>query len=324
MNETSADGGEEAPAARPPAPEMKLSTAVKMGLGSTVTKLLEKRDAARSEALHEIDEGGHTVTHWAAKVGNIEIFRALLDAGAPFDVASSDKVAMFPLHWASTEGHLRVMRELVDRGADVDARDAQGCTALLIAAQYGQADAAAYLIKARALSRGEEADVTSLSFPSPHSDENARARRCFLFFFGRPARRRSARTSRSSTSTRTRRSTGRRTRATSTSSGCSTTSACRTRRPTRTGRRRSTSPRCAATSRRSSTSSTSSARRPRRSTRTARRRSSSRPRRATRPSSRRCARRCRSSRWAGRRGCASAARRAARSARSWAGASPRR
>ena len=111
MNETSADGGEEAPAARPPAPEMKLSTAVKMGLGSTVTKLLEKRDAARSEALHEIDEGGHTVTHWAAKVGNIEIFRALLDAGAPFDVASSDKVAMFPLHWASTEGHLRVMRE---------------------------------------------------------------------------------------------------------------------------------------------------------------------------------------------------------------------
>ena len=134
MNETSADGGEEAPAARPPAPEMKLSTAVKMGLGSTVTKLLEKRDAARSEALHEIDEGGHTVTHWAAKVGNIEIFRALLDAGAPFDVASSDKVAMFPLHWASTEGHLRVMRELVHRGADVDARDAQGCTALLIAA----------------------------------------------------------------------------------------------------------------------------------------------------------------------------------------------
>ena len=43
---------------------------------------------------------------------------------------------------------------LLYRGADVDARDAQGCTALLIAAQYGQADAAAYLIKARALSRG--------------------------------------------------------------------------------------------------------------------------------------------------------------------------
>ena len=152
MNETSADGGEEASPARPPAPEMKLSTAVKMGLGSTVSKLLARKDA--SEALWEIDEGGHTVTHWAAKVGNIEIFRALLDAGAPYDIASSDKVAMFPLHWASTEGHLRVMRELVHRGADVDARDAQGCTALLIAAQYGQADAAAYLIKARALSRG--------------------------------------------------------------------------------------------------------------------------------------------------------------------------
>ena len=32
-------------------------------------------------------------------------------------------------------------------GADVDARDRQGCTALIVAAQWGQADAAAYLVK---------------------------------------------------------------------------------------------------------------------------------------------------------------------------------
>ena len=38
-------------------------------------------------------------------------------------------------------------RLLVDRGADVNARDKQGCTPLVVAAQWGQADAAAYLIK---------------------------------------------------------------------------------------------------------------------------------------------------------------------------------
>ena len=38
-------------------------------------------------------------------------------------------------------------RLLVNRGADVNARDKQGCTPLVVAAQWGQADAAAYLIK---------------------------------------------------------------------------------------------------------------------------------------------------------------------------------
>ena len=137
--------------ARPVAPEMALMTAVKMGLSTTMAKMLEhakaQGDAKLSELVNETDDGGHTVTHWAAKGGAVEVLRTLLDVGAPYNRPSSDKVAMFPLHWAATEGHLKVMRELVDRGADTDARDAQGCTALLIAAQYGQADAAAYLIK---------------------------------------------------------------------------------------------------------------------------------------------------------------------------------
>ena len=44
-------------------------------------------------------------------------------------------------------GRMACARLLVDRGADVDARDKQGCTPLVVAAQWGQADAAAYLIK---------------------------------------------------------------------------------------------------------------------------------------------------------------------------------
>lgn len=39
------------------------------------------------------------------------------------------------------------MRLLVDFGADIDAQDNQGCTPCVIAAQWGQADATAYLVK---------------------------------------------------------------------------------------------------------------------------------------------------------------------------------
>ena len=56
---------------------------------------------------------------------------------------------MQPMHWACTEGRLEVIRFLVDKGGvhTVNCADLSGCTPLLIASQYGQADVVAYLIK---------------------------------------------------------------------------------------------------------------------------------------------------------------------------------
>ena len=54
---------------------------------------------------------------------------------------------MTPLHWACTESSIPHVALLWKRGADVEARDASGCTPLLIAAQYGQVEVVAYLLK---------------------------------------------------------------------------------------------------------------------------------------------------------------------------------
>mmetsp|Transcript_17840 Transcript_17840/g.23256 ORF Transcript_17840/g.23256 Transcript_17840/m.23256 type:complete len:379 (-) Transcript_17840:1107-2243(-) len=93
------------------------------------------------------DEGGHTLTHWLAKRGDVHLLELVIDHGAPIDEASSDDVGMHPLHWACTEGRLGCARLLAKRGADLDARDLQGCTPLIIASQWGQADMVAFLIK---------------------------------------------------------------------------------------------------------------------------------------------------------------------------------
>lgn len=53
---------------------------------------------------------------------------------------------MTPLHWACTESSLPHVALLLKKGADVEAKDASGCTPLLIAAQYGQVEVVAYLL----------------------------------------------------------------------------------------------------------------------------------------------------------------------------------
>ena len=87
---------------------------------------------------------------------------------------------MFPIHWATTEGaiplvsmlieHLQdrpspslsgsssLMQEDENTNSGIDARDASNCTPLLIAAQYGHADLAAFLIR-----RGADANAVDSS-----------------------------------------------------------------------------------------------------------------------------------------------------------------
>lgn len=148
-------------------PPLDLFEAVKMGLVSVVKRLVREHEVSDSQQvpgnggrrralspssrlrayLWERDGDGHTVTHWAAKRGDLELVSFLADKGAPLFEASTDSVGMQPIHWAVTEGHLHVLHYLVRNGADLDARDKQLCTPLLIAAQYGQTEVVAYLVK---------------------------------------------------------------------------------------------------------------------------------------------------------------------------------
>jgi len=60
--------------------------------------------------------------------------------------AEAQPGAVFPLHWAAIQNHVRVITRLVERGMDVDMRDAEGRTPLMIAAAFGNSDAAETLL----------------------------------------------------------------------------------------------------------------------------------------------------------------------------------
>jgi hypothetical protein len=89
--------------------------------------------------------------HDAARDGNVEAVRTLLDSDVPPD-GSSYKYARgeAALMWAAGEGHLDVMGLLLERGADVNARNESGWTALFNAASTRNVESVRFLIEAGA------------------------------------------------------------------------------------------------------------------------------------------------------------------------------
>lgn len=135
-----------------------LSTLLRFGRYEALEPLLEQLVARKPEQLPQIlaqvDDGGHSVLHWAAKrVDDIRFLHTLVEVLVQYNLtkllnsSSQDNVGMTPLHWACTESSIPHVALLWKKGADVEARDASGCTPLLIAAQYGQVEVVAYLLK---------------------------------------------------------------------------------------------------------------------------------------------------------------------------------
>ena len=121
---------------------------------------LEKERGVPTTSLAERGGDGHTLCHWAAKrsddVRFLEYFASV--PGVDVHRPSTDSVGMYPIHWAATEGsialvafllrHLTGSGDISSNDEDIiNARDGSGCTPLLIAAQYGHADLAAFLLK---------------------------------------------------------------------------------------------------------------------------------------------------------------------------------
>ncbi|KAG9345518.1 hypothetical protein JZ751_008662 [Albula glossodonta] len=96
--------------------------------------------------LAEVDDHGHTPTHWASLAGAVDIIQLFLECGGPVDLPSVANQAQRPVHWASVNGHIAVVDLLLGAGVCMDTPDHRGCTPLILAAQYGHTALCCYLI----------------------------------------------------------------------------------------------------------------------------------------------------------------------------------
>ena len=86
--------------------------------------------------------------HNAAKNGNLNRVKALLNQGVPVNSRTVD--GLTPLHYAAIKGHLNIVQELLRRGAHLNPRDRIGVTPLYVAALYNNPHIFHALIKAGA------------------------------------------------------------------------------------------------------------------------------------------------------------------------------
>lgn len=86
--------------------------------------------------VNERDSETVTLLHWAAINNRKEIMLFLIEKGAEVDAVGGELNAT-PLHWATRQGHLDAAVILMNAGADPTLRDAEGCSCIHLAAQFG-------------------------------------------------------------------------------------------------------------------------------------------------------------------------------------------
>jgi cytohesin len=114
-----------------------LHLAVLSGSREAVETLVVRDARTSAKDLH-----GCTALHYAAKSGNMEIVRMLINGNVD-PVSNTDST---PLHYAVVAGHKQVVEFLLDRGAAVNSTDKALYTPLHCAAMHDRVDVARLLI----------------------------------------------------------------------------------------------------------------------------------------------------------------------------------
>ncbi len=112
-----------------------------------LAKVREIVDREGNEFLLQRDQEGHTFVHWAALGGANNVLEFLLDRGCPINEQSRNDYGPKPIHWACVHGHAATLDLFLERGVPIDSLDANGCTPLIISAQYGQSLCISYLLQ---------------------------------------------------------------------------------------------------------------------------------------------------------------------------------
>jgi ankyrin repeat protein len=111
---------------------------------------------------------------WAAKQGDTELVRKLVDIGADMDERDG---SWTPLHLAVVEGHDRVVQILVEGGVDKEALDQEGRTPLHLAVASDHPTIVEFLIESGADLREADQGWKTLRDPTPAALKKLRRRR---------------------------------------------------------------------------------------------------------------------------------------------------
>ncbi|MCF2969609.1 ankyrin repeat domain-containing protein [Synechococcus sp. Nb3U1] len=92
---------------------------------------------------NQLDYGGASPLHQAARMGNSEVTKVLLQGGAEVNVHFGG--GGIPLHFAAWSGNPEVVQLLLEHGSEIDERDGYGLTPLNIAQDLRRWEAAILL-----------------------------------------------------------------------------------------------------------------------------------------------------------------------------------
>ena len=109
-----------------------------------VQEIVEKHGP---EVLTQRDKEGHTLAHWAALGGFVHVMEYIFANGSPDNEHSDNSYGPKPIHWACVGGHITIVNLLLERDVPLEECDYNGCTPLIIAAQYGQSLVVSYLLQ---------------------------------------------------------------------------------------------------------------------------------------------------------------------------------
>jgi ankyrin repeat protein len=130
--------------------------AVSRGEPKTVALLLEAGTKTGAADVNARNDVGEALVHDAAMRKSADVMKLLLAAGADVNVASTLQ-KQTPLHVAARCGQIEVLRVLVDAGASLDALNHKKKTAEQWARAFEHPEAAAFLKSCRKGSEGKDA-----------------------------------------------------------------------------------------------------------------------------------------------------------------------